>query len=184
MGAISPVPEGSTGWRKLWKGLGVAILVYGALFLIGAAADGKDTLQPLRGVVLGGGGAAAAEEHVAFKRIKTTADLDRELAAAKAQGRPVMLDFYADWCIYCKQMEKQTFTDPQVRDAMAQMVLLQADVTDNDDADKALQKHIGIPAPPAMIFWGPDGMERKHLRLLGFMGPEDFAPHVREALKP
>ena len=184
MGAISPVPENSTGWRKLWKGLGIAMLVYGTLFLIGAAADGKDTLQPLRGVVLGGGGAAAAEEHVAFKRIKTIADLDRELAAAKAQGRPVMLDFYADWCIYCKQMEKQTFPDPQVRSAMAQMVLLQADVTDNDDADKALQKHIGIPAPPAMIFWGPDGMERKHLRLLGFMGPEGFAPHVREALKP
>ena len=184
MGAISPVPENSTGWRKLWKGLGIAMLVYGTLFLIGAAADGKDTLQPLRGVVLGGSGAAAAEEHVAFKRIKTIADLDRELAAAKAQGRPVMLDFYADWCIYCKQMEKQTFPDPQVRSAMAQMVLLQADVTDNDDADKALQKHIGIPAPPAMIFWGPDGMERKHLRLLGFMGPEGFAPHVREALKP
>jgi len=94
-----------------------------------------------------------------------------------------MLDFYADWCVYCIQMERDTFPDPEVKDAMGRLVLLQADVTDNDDADQALQKHIGIPAPPAMIFWGPDGKELRHLRLLGFMGPEEFAPHVREALK-
>jgi len=183
MGAITALPEGVSGWRKLWKGLGVALLIYGTLFLIGAAANGRDTLQPLRGVLLGGAGGSATEQHVNFKRIKTIEDLERELAAAKAQRRPVMLDFYADWCIYCIQMEKNTFPDPAVRDAMAQMVLLQADVTDNDDADKALQRHIGIPAPPAMIFWGPDGDERRHLRLLGFMGPEEFAPHLKEALK-
>jgi len=182
MGAITHLPEGASGWRKLWKGLGVALLIYGTLFLIGAAANGRDTLQPLRGVVLGGGSGAAAEQHVAFKRIKTVDDLNRELAAAKAQGKPVMLDFYADWCVYCIQMERNTFPDPAVRDAMARMVLLQADVTDNDEADKALQRHIGIPAPPAMIFWGADGAERRHLRLLGFMGPEEFAPHLRKAL--
>jgi thiol:disulfide interchange protein DsbD len=183
MGALSALPEGSNGWRKLWKGLGVVVLIYGALFLVGVAANGKNTLQPLRGIMIGGGaGGAAAQEHVNFKRIKTIADLDRELAAAKAQGKPVLLDFYADWCVYCIQMERDTFPDPQVQNAMAQLVLLQADVTDNDEADQALQKHIGIPAPPAMIFWGADGLERRHLRLLGFMGPEEFAPHVREAL--
>ncbi len=183
MGALSQLPDSANGWRKLWKGLGVVMLIYGALFLVGVAANGKNTLQPLRGLALGGAGGAAAEEHVSFKRIKTIADLDRELAAAKAQGKPVMLDFYADWCVYCIQMERDTFPDPAVRDAMGRLVLLQADVTDNDDADQALQKHIGIPAPPAMIFWGPDGKELRHLRLLGFMGPEEFAPHVREALK-
>ena len=182
MGALSQLPADASGWRKLWKGLGAAGLIYGALFLVGVAANGKDTLQPLRGLAVGGGG-AAAEQHPAFKRIKTVEDLGRELAAAKAAGRPVMLDFYADWCIYCIQMEKETFPDPAVRDAMSQMVLLQADVTDNDDADKALQRHIGIPAPPAMIFWGPDGEERRHLRLLGFMGPDRFAPHLQEALR-
>ena len=182
MGAISPLPESASGWRRLWKGLGFAVLIYGALFLIGAASNGKDTLQPLRGVMLGGGTNASTEQHLAFQRVKTIADLDRELAAAKAQGKPVMLDFYADWCIYCIQMERDTFPDPAVQNAMAQMVLLQADVTDNDDADKALQRHIGIPAPPAMIFWGPDGAERRHLRLLGFKGPEEFAPHLKEAI--
>lgn len=181
MGALSALPETASGWRKLWKGLGVVLLVYGALFLIGVAANGKDTLQPLRGL-LGGVGGVAAEHHAEFKRIKTVDDLQRELDSAKAQGKPVMLDFYADWCVYCIQMERDTFPDPQVQDAMSKMVLLQADVTDNDDADQALQKHIGIPGPPAMIFWGPDGMERKHLRLLGFKGPDEFAPHVREAL--
>ena len=107
----------------------------------------------------------------------------RELATARAAGQPVMLDFYADWCTYCKQMERQTFSDPTVAGLMSEMVLLQADVTRQDDADKALQDHVGIPAPPAMIFWGADGVERRHLRLLGFMGPEEFAPHVREALQ-
>ena len=183
MGALSQLPEGASGWRKLWKGLGLVLLIYGALYLVGVAANGTNTVQPLRGLGLGGGAGGTAEEHPAFKRIKTIDDLNRELAAARSQGKPVMLDFYADWCIYCIQMERDTFPDPRVSDAMGRMVLLQADVTDNDDADKALQKHIGIPAPPAMIFWGPDGMELRHLRLLGFMGPEDFAPHLEEALK-
>ena len=181
MGALSQLPEGASGWRKLWKGLGLVLLIYGALYLVGVAANGTNTVQPLRG--LGGGAGGTVEEHPAFKRIKTIDDLNRELAAARSQGKPVMLDFYADWCIYCIQMERDTFPDPRVSDAMGRMVLLQADVTDNDDADKALQKHVGIPAPPAMIFWGPDGEELRHLRLLGFMGPEDFAPHLEEALK-
>ena len=183
MGALSQLPEGASGWRKLWKGLGLVLLIYGALYLVGVAANGRDTVQPLRGLGLGAGAGGTVEEHPAFKRIKTIDDLNRELAAAQSQGKTVMLDFYADWCIYCIQMERDTFPDPQVSKAMGQMVLLQADVTDNDDADKALQKHIGIPAPPAMIFWGPDGEELRHLRLLGFMGPEDFAPHLEEALK-
>ncbi|MCG6966778.1 MAG: protein-disulfide reductase DsbD [Chromatiaceae bacterium] len=183
MGAIEPLGAEAGGWAKLWKGLGLAAVIYGATFMVGAAFGGKDTLQPLRGLFAGGGAVAGQAEHATFRRIKTLADLDRELAAAKAQGQPVMLDFYADWCVYCKQMEKQTFPDPQVRDLMAQMVLLQADVTRQDDHDKALQERIGIPAPPAMIFWGADGAERKNLRLLGFKGPEKFAPHVSEVLK-
>ena len=93
-----------------------------------------------------------------------------------------MLDFYADWCTYCKQMERQTFPDPQVQAALTQMVLLKADVTRNDEADKALQSHVGVTAPPAMIFWDTDGNEIKHLRLLGFKGPGEFAQHLNEAL--
>ena len=182
LGAFQHLPIEATGWRKLWKGLGVILAVYGALMLVGAAAGGRDTLQPLRGVVLAGPGAgAAATEKVAFRPVKTVADLDRELAAAKAAGRPVMLDFYADWCVYCKQLEKETFPDPAAQAALSAGVVLKADVTANDDADKALLARIGIPGPPAMIFYAADGTERRGYRLLGFMPPKEFAEHVRAA---
>ena len=182
LGAFHHLPIEATGWRKLWKGAGVILVVYGALMLVGAAAGGRDTLQPLRGVVLAGpGGSAAAVQKAEPRRIKTVADLDRELAIAKAAGRPVMLDFYADWCVYCKQLEKETFPDPAVQAALSEGVVLKADVTANDDADKALLARIGIPGPPAMIFYAADGSERRSSRLLGFMPPKEFTGHVRAA---
>jgi thiol:disulfide interchange protein DsbD len=183
MGALEPLKEQSGGWQKLWKGLGLAVVVYGTTFLLGAALGSKDTVQPLRGMFASGGaGAGSVEQQVMWRKIKTVEDLQRELALAKSTERTVMLDFYADWCTYCKQMERQTFSDPTVAGLMAQMVLLKADVTKQDDADKALQDHIGIPAPPAMIFWTGAGEEIRHLRLLGFKGPEPFAQHLDEAL--
>ncbi len=179
MGALKQLPAEATGWSKLWKGLGLVLLIYGALFLVGVAANGKDTVQPLRGLAIGGSSSQQAS-HLQFKRIKSVADLQRELAAARAAGRPVMLDFYADWCIYCKQMEKNVFSEPAVVSAMSHFVLLQADVTDQDDQDKALMEHVNIPAPPAMLFWGTDGKEIDHLRLMGYMGMDDFLAHIRK----
>jgi thiol:disulfide interchange protein DsbD len=182
MGALEPLKDHHVGWHKLWKGLGLAAVIYGATFLLGAALGSKDTIQPLRGVFTAGAVAGQAAERASFRKIKTIADLDRELASARAAGEPVMLDFYADWCTYCKQMERETFSDPTVIGLMSQMVLLKADVTRQDEADKALQDHIGISAPPAMIFWDRSGAEIRHLRLLGFKGPGPFAEHVGEAL--
>ena len=89
-----------------------------------------------------------------------------------------MFDFYADWCVYCKQMEKNTFPAPAVRNVMQDFVLLQADVTANDAVDKALQQHFKVIAPPAILFFDREGREVEHLRLVGFMGPEAFAEHV------
>jgi len=181
LGSLQPLPPDAGGWRKLWKGLGFFLLVYGVLMLVGAAAGGKDTLQPLRGVGLVDGG--ATEPHTTFKRIKTVADLDREIATASAAGNPLMLDFYADWCVSCKEMERYTFSDPAVMSEMDRFVLLQADVTANDEQDQALmQGHLGIPGPPAILFFDTDGRELRGYRVIGFRPADEFAEHLRRAV--
>ncbi len=185
MGALRHLEIEASGWQKLWKGLGVVFLVYGALMLVGAAAGGKDTLQPLRGIAFAGGGAAGqGHSELVFKRIKSLDDLQREVADASAQGQSVMLDFYADWCVSCKEMEKYTFSDPGVIAALANTRLLQADVTANDETDQALlQGHFGLPGPPAIIFYGTDGEERKGFRVVGFVPADEFATHVQQAIR-
>jgi len=180
LGALRDLPVEAGGWQRLWKSLGVVLLIYGALMLVGAAAGGKDTVQPLRGLTFGGGGGGAQQHHPTFQRIKSEADLERELAAASSKGQPVMLDFYADWCVSCKEMERYTFSDPGVQQALSGFVLLQADVTENDEQDQALlQGRFGLPGPPAIIFYGSDGQERRNHRVVGFMPADEFAAHVR-----
>ncbi|MCW8848153.1 MAG: protein-disulfide reductase DsbD, partial [Sedimenticola sp.] len=182
LGALGELAVEASGWDRLWKGLGVVVLIYGALMLVGAAAGGKDTIQPLRGLMPSIGQSEAS--HLQFRRIKTVADLEREVDTASAAGKPVMLDFYADWCVSCKEMERYTFSDPKVIAALAGAVLLQADVTANDDQDIALlQGHFGLPGPPSIMFYGSDGKERKNYRVVGFKGADEFANHVRNALQ-
>lgn len=181
LGALTQLGPDCGGWSKLWKSLGVALLIYGTLMLVGAAAGGRDTIQPLRGLMPAGGGHSAAAAHPEFKRIKTVDDLDQAVAEAAAQGKPVMLDFYADWCVSCKEMERYTFPDPAVQQAMQRYVLLQADVTANDAADKALmQERFGIPGPPAMMFFDREGNEQRGWRLVGFVPADEFAAHLNE----
>ena len=163
------------------RGFGVLALLYGAAMMAGALGGHSDPLRPLAG--FGAPAAATSAGHgLDFKRIKTVEDFDRELAAASAAGRPLMLDFYADWCVSCKEMEDQTFTVASVQQALAPAVLLQADVTANDDADQALLARFGILGPPTIVFYGTDGTERRDYRVVGFMPAEQFAPHVSEAL--
>jgi thiol:disulfide interchange protein DsbD len=163
------------------RGVGLIAVVYGVLLLIGTASGSRDPLQPLDRLSVGSGGAAVEEHALAFQRIKTVDDLERAVAAAAAAGKPVMLDFYADWCVSCKEMDRFTFSDAAVQAALAGAVLLQADVTANDDADKALLARFEIFGPPTIAFFGADGVERKNFRLVGFSPAPRFAEHVKAA---
>lgn len=184
MKVLDPLGPDSTGWHKLWKGVGVVLLVLGSLELIGAAAGGRDYLQPLKGIQLGGGSAASKAQHLAFKRIKNVADLQAELTDASKQGKMVMFDFYADWCVYCKDYEKYVFTDPRVQQALSNVILLQADVTANDAEDKALLKHVKVTAPPAILFFDKHAAEMRGYRLVGSMNADEFLAHVTKLTQP
>ena len=178
LGALERLPDSASGWRKLWKALGVALLIGGAAELIGAATGSNDLLQPLRGLGSGTAVAESSAQGLTFRRVKSLADVEQALAAAKAAGQPAMLDFYADWCVSCKEMEKFTFTDPRVRQALAGFVLLQADVTANDATDQTLMQHFGIVAPPDTLFFGADGAEKHALQLTGPEAADGFVKRI------
>lgn len=179
IGAFNNLEADAAPGRKLAKGAGLLAVLYGAALLVGALAGSRDPLQPLAG--LQAGTARPAKTQPAFQRIKTVADLQQALAAAGQAGKPLMLDFYADWCTSCIEMERYTFSDPAVQAALSGAVLVQADVTANDDADQALLRHFGIFGPPSIIFFGPDGQERGGYRIVGFKDAAAFASHVRSA---
>ncbi len=186
LGAFEPYGIDASGWRKLWKGLGLVMFTYGVLLVIGSASGARDVLQPLHMLAAVGGkggtaGAATESAQLKFKRIKGSADLDREVQAARAQNKTVMVDFYADWCISCKEMEKFTFSNAEVQRVLANSVLLQADVTANDDADKNLLKRFGLIGPPSILFFAADGQERPAYRLVGFIKPKEFSSHAARA---
>ncbi|MBU6377936.1 MAG: protein-disulfide reductase DsbD [Gammaproteobacteria bacterium] len=159
-------PKSLGGWAV--RAAGVLLGAYGLALIAGAALGGRDPLAPIPQL-----GSPAAQ--LEFRRIKSVADLDREIAAAAAAGRPAMLDFYADWCVSCKEMERYTFSDPAVQRALERAVLLKADVTANDEADQALLRRFGIFGPPTIAFWAPDGVERPNYRVVGFMKADEFA---------
>jgi thiol:disulfide interchange protein DsbD len=163
------------------RGIGLFAMLYGVILLVGAAAGGSDPLQPLKGLSLGGGGhgeAAEAGTELPFISIRSVADLDRQLQGAA--GRPVIVDFYADWCVSCKEMDKYTFSDDKVRQDLANFVLLKADVTANTDDDKALLQRFGIFGPPTTAFFGPKGEECRNFRLVGFVQAEEFQQHLTQ----
>jgi thiol:disulfide interchange protein DsbD len=180
MGAFQSLGAPASVPQRLGKGFGLLIALYGAVLLLGALSGARDPLRPLDTLLQGRGSQTTAADELKFSPIKTVEDLDRALG----QHKPAMLDFYADWCVSCKEMEHDTFRHPDVSQALAGAVLLRADVTANDDADKMLLSRFGIFGPPTIVFFGPDGRERDGMRVVGYEGPKDFAAHVRRALAP
>ena len=166
------------GSRPQWRLLGsLACAGYGLALLVGAATGAEDPLHPLARTSLFG--ATAAASTLEFRHIKTTGDLERELNLAAQDGKPVMLDFYADWCVSCKEMDRLTFRNPSVGAALRRYRLLQADVTANDADDKGLLKRFGIIGPPTTAFFAADGKERRDYRLVGYTEPAAFEAHLQ-----
>ena len=162
--------------KNIWRRVVAAVLaVCGLMQLVGAASGGTNPLQPL--AHLRGTGAAAVHGPV-FTAVRSVAELDSALRTA---GRPVMLDFYADWCVSCKEMERFTFVDPAVQKKMAGALLLKADVTANNDADRALLKRFDLFGPPGTIFFDPNGREVPAARVAGFQDAERFLQTLQTA---
>ena len=182
MGALDSLTPASGGWRRLWKGAGLVMLVYGVLVMVGVAGGGGDLFRPLKGIALVGG--EASERELEFRPVKGIDGLNAELGPAAARGQVVMFDYYADWCVSCKEMERFTFSDPGVQVALSDVLLLQTDVTANDALDRALLAEFGLFGPPAIQFFGPDGRERRELRVVGFMDAGDFRRVVERATAP
>ncbi|MDA0705192.1 MAG: protein-disulfide reductase DsbD [Proteobacteria bacterium] len=184
MGGLTMLTPGSAAAQKLGKGFGLLAIIYGLLMLLGAMTGASNPLRPLANLnfAASGGSAVAEQQRIEFQRIKTVDDLDRELASASAQGKTAMLDFYADWCVSCIEMEEYTFTDKGVQAALANTVLLQADVTKNDAEDQVLLKRFGVFGPPTIIFFGIDGAQRQGYEVVGFMTAVDFTSHINDAV--
>jgi thiol:disulfide interchange protein DsbD len=183
MGAVEAVSQGASGWFRLWKGVGLVMMIYGALLLIGAASGSKSILQPLKGIALANSGATPNRQELKFEQIKGMIGLKTALETAQRENKTLMLDLYADWCISCKEMEAYTFTDAKVQAALSNVILVQADVTHNDEADQQLLKELGLFGPPAILFYANNGQEQRPYRIVGFMPPEKFSRHVNKAFK-
>lgn len=171
MHALDSLPADAKPALRFWKGIAIMMLVAGLAMLIGALSNAQSPLQPLGGLITKNN---TAEQHSAlnFSRIKSVAELERQLQAA--QGKPVMLDFYADWCVSCKELEQFTFSDTRVQTALKDTVLLQVDVTENNEDDKALLQKFNLFGPPGILFFDAQSKEESHLKVVGYKNAEDF----------
>ncbi|MFT5895267.1 MAG: thiol:disulfide interchange protein DsbD, partial [bacterium] len=178
-GATDSISNDSSQWQRVAKGVGLVILLYGVALLIGALSGVGSYTTPLRGIVSGSSSQAQTNQHgLAFAPVKSVEELQRIVSKASQDNRPVMLDFYADWCISCKEMEAFTFTDNSVQALLKNAVVIQADVTANDDLDKELLNEFDLFGPPGIIFWDKTGVELRAARVVGFMSARNFSAHL------
>jgi len=151
--------------------------------MVGAASGGSNMFRPLEGLLNKDQAGDVRSNTLSFQMIKGVDGLQSVLDQAISEDKFVMLDFYADWCITCKEMEHEAFSDSRVQQLLSQVILLQADVTNNDELDKALLKKFSLYGPPAILFFNKQGNEEKSHRLVGFMKTEDFLKHVNGVIR-
>ena len=181
LGALESIPQGASGWKRLWKSLGLVLLLLGTIEIIGAASGGEDWMKPLKKTR--SGRSVNSVEHVTFQGIKSLSDLDAAVEGANQSGQPAMLDFYADWCVECIRMERNTFGEPEIQSLFAEIKPLQADVTENDNTDQALMQKYDVIGPPAILFFDRQGKEMPAFRLVGYFETDEFAKHLKNVLE-
>jgi thiol:disulfide interchange protein DsbD len=174
--AIDQLPSNATPAIRLWKGLGLILLVLGVTMIIGAASGAKSPLHPLSGLI--NAQTNASTSSLSFKRIHSIAELEANIQSV--HGKTVMLDFYADWCVACKELEQFTFSDTEVKNALKDTVLLQADVTNNSAEDIALLNRFKLFGPPGIVFFNKDGQEVGPLKVVGYQPPEEFIKTLQQ----
>lgn len=172
MHAIDPLPVDAKPALRFWKGIAMMLLMVGLAMLVGALTNAKSPLQPLSGLILSSSNTSQQPTALNFKKIKNLKELAEHLESA--QGRYVMLDFYADWCVACKELEQFTFSNPRVKSALENTLLLQADVTQNNEDDKALLQKFNLFGPPGIIFFNTHGKEETQLKIVGYKNAEAF----------
>ena len=179
---LSHLEKNSNYIKKFKKTAGIVLIIYGASLLLGSFSGNNNPFQPLAKLNILQNDSTHTDNHVSFKRIKSLEDLKFVLEEAVMENKPVMLDFYADWCVSCKEMEVYTFTDESVQRALSNLILIQADVTLNDTIDQALMREFDVFGPPTIIFFDHNGRRQKGYEIVGYMKAKEFAEHVNEAI--
>ena len=182
IGGLSSLGLNSNYKSKVKKTIGIAIIVYGVALLLGSFSGNNNPYQPLANIKFIND-QANIKKHLDFKRIKSIDDLNMEINLAASENKSVMLDFYADWCVSCKEMETYTFTNKKVQDALSNTILIQADVTLNDLIDQNLLKKLDVFGPPTIIFYDQRGRRQIGYEVVGYMNADNFSEHVKEALQ-
>ncbi len=175
MGVLNKLSDTPSAWGRIFKAIGLLVMFYGILLWGLVARGGGDMLAPLSG--WGASSAQATQAHVQFEKIKSIEDLDKALTRGQKNNQVVMLDFYADWCISCKELERFVFSNAEVVNAMKNTIALQADVTDNDAIDKALMAKFNIIGPPGILFF-KDGVEHRSQRIVGEINAQGYLDHL------
>ncbi|MFW5446622.1 MAG: protein-disulfide reductase DsbD, partial [Methylophagaceae bacterium] len=180
LGALNTLSIESNGWDKLWKGLGLILLIYGGLLMIGGASGSHSVWQPLHFISTSNTNSTTASHGLTFTKVNNLAELEQQLTQT---SQPVMLDLYADWCVECKRMEATTFKDQNVIQALENTLTLQVDMSANTQQHKDLLKHFGLFGPPTMLFFDKQGQEQPRSRLIGMIEPGQLIQHTANLAK-
>lgn len=189
MRAFDSLSDTASGWQKLWKGTGIIFMLYGFALFIGSLTGATDIFNPLEKIsgsnqyVSVPGVTEHAGLELKFEDVKGLPELEAAVSRAVNEGKPVFVDFFADWCVECVRMENTTFKSPTVINALSGYSLLRLDLTANDAADKAVLKKFNLFGPPALLFFGLDGQEIRNLRVIGYQNGSEFTETIEKATK-